>query len=240
MWIRYIPQLVQAFPQLKVTVSVQKPLICLKEMMKSIIFISGARPEEEQYDYCLSLFGLPTVLNAPRPQGTAYLEAVELDVTAKKEMNAHAGGRVKVGICFRGAKEHRYNEQRSVPLDAFKPIIERSDLCVFSLQVGDGQEKVKDFAGLIDLSPSLKSIANTAAYIKNLDLVITVDSMIGHLAGSLGVPTITLLCEFPDFRWALGTENASPWYNKHTLARQRGKEPWSEVIACAMRECLPK
>lgn len=242
MWARYIEAFCKKFSALKVTVNVQPQLVCLKDMLRGcedIVFTNGLKSEDERFTYCLSLFELPLVLNALLPTGEPYLNvdagAVAL---ARAHVDGCAKGRLKVGICFRGASGHKFNEARSIPLSAFKELISREkNICVFSLQIGDEQEQLaKNSLNVVDLSPHLKAITDTAAYIKALDVVITIDSMMGHLSGALGVSTIELLCTHPDFRWAIALHDSAPWYASQKLFRQAPRESWNDVMMRVVEE----
>jgi len=103
----------------------------------------------------------------------------------------------------------------------------------FSLQLGDAANDPAR-AGiknkLADLSPLMDDFASTAALIEQLDLVITVDTAVAHLAGALGKPTWLLLSAAPDWRWMLGRDD-SPWYPSIRLFRQSKLGDWSEPLS---------
>jgi ADP-heptose:LPS heptosyltransferase len=101
-----------------------------------------------------------------------------------------------------------------------------------SLQVGP---RAKDLAALaegtiVDLSPELTDFAETAGVVKNLDLVIGVDTAVVHLAGSLGKPAWAMLAFSPDWRWMLNRDD-SPWYPTMRLYRQTRPGDWTNVIS---------
>jgi ADP-heptose:LPS heptosyltransferase len=83
--------------------------------------------------------------------------------------------------------------------------------------------------GLIDMSPHMGDFMDTARIVKRLDLIVTVDTSMAHLAGSLGLPTIVLLQNPPDWRWGLG--EYTPWYQTLALLRQTAHGDWAEVIS---------
>jgi ADP-heptose:LPS heptosyltransferase len=88
---------------------------------------------------------------------------------------------------------------------------------------------------LIDLAPQLTDFADTAAVLANVDLVISVDTAVAHLAGALGTPVWILLTHAPDWRWLLNRED-SPWYPTARLFRQPAPGDWSSVIALVANE----
>jgi hypothetical protein len=102
----------------------------------------------------------------------------------------------------------------------------------YSLQKGAGAEQAKNPpAGmtLVDWTDRLNSMADSAALIQNLDLVITVDTAVAHLAGALGKPVWMLVQFMPDWRWMLGRED-TPWYPTMRLFRQKGVKDWSGAL----------
>ena len=101
-----------------------------------------------------------------------------------------------------------------------------------SLQKGPGCEQLPDLAnrlGVLDLADQLEDFADTAAVMSNLDLVITVDTAVAHLAGALGIPVWVALPLVPDWRWLLERQD-SPWYPSMRLFRQSSWGDWSGVF----------
>ena len=90
-------------------------------------------------------------------------------------------------------------------------------------------------ADIINLSDELRDFADTAAVITGLDLVITVDTAVAHLAGAMGKPVWLLLPRVPDFRWLMD-RTTSPWYPTARLFRKRGTHTWDTVITTAATE----
>ena len=108
--------------------------------------------------------------------------------------------------------------------------------CLFGLQKGPAREQIRDVARLFavtDLGATLDEAAgafvDTAAVMKNLDLVISTDTAVAHLAGALGVPVWVALSVGPDWRWLLGREDC-PWYPTMRLFRQSRLHDWDEVF----------
>jgi tetratricopeptide (TPR) repeat protein len=152
----------------------------------------------------------------------------------RRELSAYPG--FKVGIAWQGNPEYRGDRQRSVPLRQFAPLMGVAGVHFFSLQKGPGSEQVRDVAGawpLTDLGPRLDETAgafmDTAAVMRCLDLVITSDTAVPHLAGALAVPVWLELPFVPDWRWLLGRED-SPWYPTMRLFRQPRLGEWDAVF----------
>jgi tetratricopeptide (TPR) repeat protein len=141
--------------------------------------------------------------------------------------------RFKIGIAWQGSPQYRGDRQRSIPLEQFLPLAHLPGVELISLQKGPGveqlgnaREMVVDFGAELDAQGTF---LDTAAIMKNIDLVITADTATGHLAGALGVPVWIALCFASDWRWLRGRED-SPWYPTVRLFRQHEPGAWSEVF----------
>jgi ADP-heptose:LPS heptosyltransferase len=115
-------------------------------------------------------------------------------------------------------------------LRLLEPLFGLAGVQFFSLQLGPAAAELADFPEtVIDLGPEIEDMADTAALIANLDLVIAVDTAVAHLAGALAKPVWVLLPFSPDWRWFLNRED-SPWYPAMRLFRQRILQDWKEVL----------
>src|SRR5262249_31638744 len=123
-------------------------------------------------------------------------------------------GRFKIGVAWQGNPHREKNLGRSVLLERFAPLAALPGVQLFSLQQGPGSEQLKAGAGrfpIIDLGPHLDAdgaFLDTAAVMKNLDLVITSDTSVPHLAGGLSVPVWMALRWLPEWRWLMGREDS--------------------------------
>jgi len=142
----------------------------------------------------------------------------------------------KVGIAWAGSNTLRDDARRSIALAAFKPVMGTEGLQFISLQKEGGAEQLHEWQGQIaDWMSDCDDFLDTAALIDNLDLVISVDSAIVHLAGALGKP-VWLLNRFgSEWRWGLESES-SPWYPSLRIFRQREAKSWERVIAQVANE----
>lgn len=138
----------------------------------------------------------------------------------------------KVGLVWAGNPLHKRDHERSIPLDMLAPIIAMKGVRFYSMQYKpkDADKALMEKWGIIDLAPRIKNLADSAAQLAKLDLLITVDSAPAHLAGALGVPVWTLVTLNPDWRWLLGTDT-SPWYPSLRLFRQASQNDWQAVIS---------
>ena len=140
----------------------------------------------------------------------------------------------KIGIVWQGSRDFHLDHLRSIPLAQFAPLASLPGVRLVSLQKGFGSEQVAavDFP-VLDLSGRLDEAAgpfmDTAAVIRNLDLVVAPDTAIAHLAGALGVPVWVALQFSPDWRW-LRDRDDSPWYPTMRLFRQTTFGGWPEVF----------
>ncbi len=140
-------------------------------------------------------------------------------------------GQCSIGLCWTGNPEHPDNAQRSCPIEMFDPLFSRDDVMWRSLQFGPAAVAA---AGYISNDPAwaacLDGFASTAAALRSLDLIITVDTATAHLAGALGLPVWLLLKFAPDWRWMTGRGD-TPWYPSMRLFRQQSPGDWPGVIA---------
>lgn len=133
---------------------------------------------------------------------------------------------LKVGICWAGKAYP--DPRRSCSPEYFAPLAAIPGMSLYSLQVGwDSHNHPPDF--FRDSTPHLHDFADTAALISRLDLIISVDTAVAHLAGALGKQTFVLLPFVPDWRWLLDRPD-SPWYPTMRLFRQTARQSWDEVI----------
>ena len=169
--------------------------------------------------------GTVPYLTAPAPDG------LELPATT---------GVFRIGLTWHGSGSQS-PDRRSVPFGQLLPLLGQEQAMFFSLQLGDAANdpaRAGIESKLADLSPLMDDFASTAALIEQLDLVITIDTAVAHLAGALGKPTWLLLSAAPDWRWMLGRDD-SPWYPSMRLFRQAKLGNWSEPLA-RLREELAR
>jgi hypothetical protein len=138
----------------------------------------------------------------------------------------------KVGIVWHGSPQHKRDRFRSVPLTQFAPLATVEGVRLVGLQKGPGADQIAMLpSGFIafDAGARVDDWADTAAVVKGLDLVVTVDTAVAHLAGALGVPVWVALPYAPDWRWLLGRDD-SPWYPTMRLFRQTTPGAWGPVF----------
>jgi hypothetical protein len=132
-------------------------------------------------------------------------------------------------LCWAGSRGGL--RERTREIGVFVPLAKIPGVRFFSLQKGpEAHQSPPDEMNLIDHTHELSDFADTAALIENLDLVISVDTSIAHLAGALAKPVWVLFPNHPDFRWMAVRED-SPWYPTMRLFRQPSYGDWGSVIA---------
>ncbi len=133
----------------------------------------------------------------------------------------------RVGLVWQGNPNHRNDRNRSISLGTLGPVLDLPGFQFLGLQKGVSRSLMP--SGLLDLSPLLVDFGETAAAIEGLDLVVSVDTAVAHLAGALGKPVWTLLPYAPDWRWLLHRDD-SPWYPSMRLFRQQIAGDWGTVV----------
>jgi tetratricopeptide (TPR) repeat protein len=188
---------------------------------------------ELRWAYMMSLPHILRTTPDTIPQTTPYLRADPARVAAWR---ARLGGGFKVGIHWQGNPRMVQDRIRSVPLRAFRPIADLAGVRLISLQKQPGSRQTSevDFGDRIetpldDADISAEAVLDTAALIEALDLVVTSDSMIPHLAGALGQPVFLATMRVPDWRWQREGET-SPWYPTMRLFRQPARGDWDDVF----------
>ena len=166
------------------------------------------------------------------PAEIPYLKAESARVRKWRELLN--GSSFNVGLVWAGNPGRTGNGRfRSVPPEALRGLSHASSIALFSLQKGTGEDQVEKIRSLIplrELPAPFDDFADMAAAIMALDLVITVDTSVAHLAGGLGRHVWILLPFVPDWRWMLHRED-SPWYPTARLFRQSSPGSWETVIA---------
>ena len=202
------------------------------------IRVNGDADAVPAHDVHASLMSLPYLLGVDTPaqlQGTPYLSPVGPCPASISQAlhDRHARGRTRVGLVWAGNPHHRNDARRSVAPPLLQPLLE-SDAQLVSLQRHDANTASPDArtGQVLDLGASLHSLNDTAHALRQLDLLITVDTSVAHLAGALGVPTLVLVPFVPDWRWMVDRSD-TPWYRSVTLLRQSTLFDWRPVIAAA-------
>jgi len=191
-------------------------------------------------DLQVPLMSLPRLLGttlAAVPAPVPYLAPTAADLAAADARLAEAGRGLRVGLVWASAPGNPAAGRRDCDVAFLARLARIPGVTPFSLQFG---ERAADVArhpdlGILDLSGEIGDFASTAAFVRALDLVITVDTAMAHLAGALGQRVWTLLSEPADWRWLLERPD-SPWYPTMRLFRQPRPGDWPAVLAEVERE----
>ncbi len=232
-FVRYVSML--ADRGARVILVVQKPLLPL---LSGIPGVSQCLPTTvgtlPAFDMHCPICSLPMAFGTRLdtiPSTTSYLPRPEVSRLRVWEDRLGPRGSLRVGLVWSGNPDHRDDHNRSIPLRALLQVLD-IDATFISLQKDprpDDKAALLDRPGVVDLTPHLTDFSETAALISCLDLVITVDTSVAHLAGALGRPTWILLPYTPDYRWLLDRDD-SPWYPSVRLFRQTETRNYAEVI----------
>ena len=219
----------------RVILAVQPSVISILAQLSAVERVMSVSDRLPPYDLQATLPDLPglfgtSLATIPEPQG--YLQPDPARAAFWRE-RIGGDGRLRIGLNWAGNPRHREDRFRSITLAMLERLLKRDDVAWFSLQVGD---RAKDLAAIaqsvriVDLAPDLTDFAETAGALANLDLLITVDTAVAHLAGALGRRTWLLLARQADWRWMRERED-SPWYTSLRLFRQEQQGDWTPVIA---------
>ena len=228
---RYAPIL--ARKGVEVVLEVPSPLRVLLGTLEGVTAITTEAELPPAHDYDCPLLSLPLALRTEIsgiPNDVPYLAAIPDKVQTWKR-TLEQDSEPKVGIVCSGNSDHKSDRNRSIPLQQFSPLLE-TGASFYLLQNEcrpEDEAFLSETSRIRDLRPRLADFTETAAVIACLDLVISVDTSVAHLAGALGKPVWILLPFSPDWRWMLGRED-SPWYPTARLFRQTEMGDWQGVI----------
>lgn len=223
-----------------VILEVQQALESLLKAQFPGVRVTAQGAALDDFDYHCPLLSLPLAFRTEVqsvPAEVPYLEADHDAVESWARRLPH-GDVVKVGIAWQGNldAEKNWARGRSIPLSAFRALARDPNVCLVSLQTGVGaqqlasvdfRDRILFFGAALDPGPS--AFLDTAAVMMSLDLVITADTSVAHLAGALAVPVWVALHATSEWRWLLDRRD-SPWYPTMRLFRQRRAGDWSIVF----------
>ncbi len=189
------------------------------------------------FDYHAPLMNLPGLLETTLDNLPAAVPYLRPDPDRVAEWKARLGVQpgFKLGLAWQGNPQFKGDRIRSIPLAQFAPLARLAGVRLFSLQTGYGREQISEVAQdwpLVDLG---LPFAEKAAAMMNLDLIVTSDSAVAHLAGALGRPVWLAVSYTPDWRW-FADRRDSPWYPTLRLFRQPGPRQWPAVFAAMAGE----
>ncbi len=208
------------------------PLLEKLDYIDELLERISTEKRDIEYDYDIPLLSLANLYKTDLsniPLEIPYIKADEEKVKFWKEHVGNEG--FKIGIVWGGSPVHQNDKNRSVKLSQLSFLFNIPNAKFFSLQKGIPQLQLSDYALMVkDMDQiGIHSWADTAAIIENLDLVISVDTSVCHLAGAMGKEVWVLLPYNSDWRWLLNRSD-SPWYPNMKLYRQKSLGDWKEVF----------
>ena len=242
-FIRYLPMVKERVDHviLECPPSLKRLLAGLPEIDTLVVAGEPLPP----FDAQIALLSLPRVFQTTVetiPNRVPYLRIPSEALEGIQKQVAFRHDRLKVGIVWQGNPRHLRDRERSCSLEYFQPLMDIPEIQWFSLQKGPAEDELIRFfpdGKIINLAPYLNDFADTAAAISWLDLVISVDTSVAHLAGALAKPVWILLPFSPDWRWLLHRHD-SPWYPTARLFRQPKREDWQSVFQAVKTHLLHK
>ncbi len=243
---RYIPWAAQRCPNIAVA--------CSSEMVPILQQVHPGLRAFQRWEDCPPYAAFCPLSGLPRLHGTRaqnipaeipYLRADPDRVAlwkARLDGLLPAGYR-RVGLVWAGRPTHNNDRRRSAKLSTFAPVAALRGIALVALQKGPAAEQAGGYFGrapLVNVGAEIHDYADTMAILQCLDLVLTVDTSVGHLAGALGRPAWILLAFAPDWRWLLNRSD-SPWYPTVRLFRQAAPHQWGQPmveVAAALRQLV--
>lgn len=233
--VRYLDRLVAT--KAAIGLAVPPPLQRLMASDVDQIEVIDLDADTRGFDYQVSLMSLPHVFGTTRdtiPAPIPYLKAEEPLAEAWRARIGTDG--IKIGICWSGNPDYRADRFRSIPLAAFAPLATVAGVRLISLQAIHGLDQLEDLppgmavedpGGTISNNPD--GLAEIAGAMNAVDLVISADTAVAHLAGALGRPVWTAIRFQPEWRWLEG-QSESPWYPTMWLFRQPALGDWDSIF----------
>lgn len=184
------------------------------------------------FDLHLPLLSLPRVFRTDLesiPAEVPYLSVPQRvpNRIAIQDLLASSNGRIKIGLSWAGSHFHTRDAQRSIAPGALAPLNALREVAWHAFQLG--ATELPPLHGIASLAPLLSNFSDTAFALSSMDLLITVDTAMAHLAGAMGIPTLLLVSYIPDWRWMMGRAD-SPWYPTVRIYRQPKPDDWITVI----------
>jgi hypothetical protein len=189
------------------------------------------------YEAYIPLSGLPRLAGI----GTDNVPARDGYLAPKAQLVAEWGARLdrllpagkrRIGLVWAGRPTHKNDRKRTLRLEQFKPLFDRQDIVLLTVQKGEQTAQVGGYYGgapLVNLGPEIADFTDTMAILRHVERLVTIDTSVAHIAGASGVPTSLVIPYAPDWRWLLNRDD-SVWYKSVKLFRQERAYDWSGVI----------
>lgn len=209
----------------------------LKSLLKTLPGPSLVVTKDEKIpdcDYHCPLLSLPLAFKTDLsniPVDIPYFSVENGRIERWQQSLGQSNGKLRIGLAWSGSPSHKNDHNRSMPLSSIMAPLQALDAELFSLQK---EVRAEDTAAMTqgsrirNFADELHDFSDTAALISMMDVIVSVDTSVAHLAGALGKPLFVLLAHIPDWRWLLN-RNDSPWYPTAQLLRQPERGDWHSV-----------
>ncbi len=235
---RYLPMVADRGG--KVILECPAQLARLLETVEGVCQVVPAGSSLPRFNYHAPLMSLPLIFGTTPgtiPTNVPYLSA-PAECTIHWQGLLENDPHIKIGIVWAGRRKP--DPHRSCQLKELAPLAAIKEATFYTLQIGEGAEQAASpppGMELVDLTGQITDFADTAALIVQLDMVVSIDTAVAHLAGALGKPTFLLLPFAPDWRWMLDRKD-SPWYPTMRIFRQDRRNSWREAVGLLKEELI--
>jgi tetratricopeptide (TPR) repeat protein len=233
-------QFSRLIPRLKdygayVIFSTSKPLLELMQQIDGIDSLVDESQETPNFDFYCELMSLPLALNLTINtinSASGYLVCPSDSKARWEPVVRQQGRKFKVGVVWSGNPKHTNNHMRSIPFEAITTLFEAdADFTILQKELSSAERaELSQYKNVFFYGDDVFSFSDTAGLVEQMDLVITVDTSVAHLAGAMAKNTWILISYFSDWRWHLQTQQ-SPWYDSVTLYRQKVGNHWDTLIS---------
>jgi hypothetical protein len=240
---RYIPWVAEQCPDIVLACSSEVQPILRQIAPNARQFVRW----EDMPDYAAfcALSGLPRLADTrvetvPAPVPYLYADPARIARWAERLSGLVSSGYRRIGVIWAGRPTHNNDRNRSALLADFMPLANVAGIALLALQKGPMTTQAGEYYGrapLINLGAEIDGYDDTMAILENLDLLVTVDTSVAHLAGAMGRPVWIMLPRAPDWRWLLERSD-TPWYPTARLFRQKILRRWDDVVKAIAEELL--
>ncbi|HSD36642.1 MAG TPA: tetratricopeptide repeat protein [Rhodocyclaceae bacterium] len=235
---RYIPLLIQRGA--KVTFMVPASLRSLFAGQFDCVVVSGD-VQRDDFDFQIPLLSLPLLFKTDAnsiPAEVPYLNIPDQKVLNWKRKLSASENRLNIGISCSGSQSFdlQHGNNRPIPLAMFAPLIDMANLFLIQKEIRDEDSVFLAQNPAINMTgDAIEDFEDSGAIVECMDMIISVDTSLAHLAGALGKKVYVLLQHSPDWRWLLDRDS-SPWYPTATLIRQPNRGDWQAVMTQVLKE----
>jgi tetratricopeptide (TPR) repeat protein len=241
-FVRYLKKLTTRFAKVGFACSDVTMRLMEWSFSEDVVLFKKMPNDFSGWDVYVSLLSLPKAFKTRTdsiPDGVPYLR---VPTVAKKHwakrLEISAPKRFKIGIAWAGRESHQYNWQRNIPFEQLKPLLDDEKITWVSLQKWSSPQatpEIPETVDWIDWTDELTDFADTAALMSELDMVISIDSSMVHLAGALGKEVWMLNRFSSEWRW-FTKQTSSPWYPTLKIFNQTSMGDWQGVIQLTTKE----